>query len=461
MKRFIARVSTSRFVRRLGTVAGFTMLSRATGLVREQALAAVLGAGPISDAFQIALRLPNHFRTIFAEGAFNASFLPSYGEALAKEGQQLALAFAGRVLSVMILIQVALLLLAETFTSELLDILTPDFGRDPAVVALAVTLTRITFPFLTSVVVITILGAVLNAHGKFAAAAGASILFNVFVILALPFANLLPSPAYAPAIGVFVSGIAQFILIWVALWRAGLAFPLQMPRLDADMLLFLKRVGPAIIGSGAAQIAAFTDTILGASLPYGAVSALNYADRLYQLPIGVIGVAMGTVLLPELTRLNASGDEYGAQRSEKRAVVWSLAMTAPFAIIFLFFPETVISIVYERGHFHASDVPRSAATLQAYSLGLIAVVLIRSVVAGFNARGDTRTPMMVAVSVLALNVGLKIALTGVIDVAGLAAATSAGAWANLIALVAIDWHRRRRVLNFERGDEQVTAKAGE
>jgi putative peptidoglycan lipid II flippase len=461
MKRFIARVSTSRFVRRLGTVAGFTMLSRATGAMRDLSIAAVLGAGPLADAFFVALRLPNHFRSIFAEGAFNASFLPTYGEALTKEGKDEALAFAGRVLSVMILIQIGVLLIAEVFTAEFLALIAPGFERDPDVAQLTVTLTRITFPFLSSVVVITVLSAVLNAHGRFAAAAGAPVLFNVFVILALPFASLLPSPAYAPAIGVFLSGIAQFILVWVALYRAGLAFSLLMPRLDADIRLFLARVGPAIIGSGAAQIAVFADTILGASLPYGAMSALNYADRLYQLPIGVIGVAMGTVLLPELTRLNASGDEYGAQRSEKRAVVWSLAMTAPFAIVFLFFPETVISIVYERGHFHASDVPRSAATLQAYSLGLIAVVLIRSVVAGFNARGDTRTPMMVAVSVLALNVGLKIALTGVIDVAGLAAATSAGAWANLIALVAIDWHRRRRVLNFERGDERTAVKAGE
>ncbi len=246
-----------------------------------------------------------------------------------------------------------------------------------------------------------------------------------------------------------LSGVAQMVLVYVALARAGLAFPLLIPRIDADVMLFLKRVGPAIIGSGAAQIAVFADTILAASLPYGALSALNYADRLYQLPIGVIGVAMGTVLLPELTRLNAKGDELGAQRSERRAIVWSLVMTVPFAFAFLLFPAEIIAIVYRRGAFLISDVPRSAATLQAYSLGLVAVVLIRSVVAGFNARGDTRTPMMVALTVLILNVGLKITLTGVIDVAGLAAATSAGAWANLLALMALDWRRRRRMLIFE------------
>jgi putative peptidoglycan lipid II flippase len=429
------------------------MLSRATGAVRDLAIAAVLGAGPLADAFFVALRLPNHFRSIFAEGAFNAAFMPTYGEALTKEGSDQALAFAGRVMSVMILIQIVVLAIAEIWTPQFLELIAPGFERDADVARLTITLTRITFPFLASVVMITVLGAVLNAHGKFAASAGAPVLFNVAVIIALPFAGLLPSPAYAPAIGVLVSGVAQFVLVYVALRRAGLGFALLAPRLDADVMLFLRRVGPAIIGSGAAQIAVFADTILAASLPYGALSALNYADRLYQLPIGVIGVAMGTVLLPELTRLNARGDEFGAQRSERRAIVWSLAMTLPFALVFLAVPAEVITIVYRRGAFLASDVARSADTLRAYSLGLIAVVLVRSVVAGFNARGDTRTPMMVALVVLILNVGLKITLTGTIDVAGLAAATSAGAWANLIALLIIDWRRRRKVLYFERPTE--------
>jgi putative peptidoglycan lipid II flippase len=449
MTHIIARISASRFVRRLGTVAGFTMLSRATGAIRDLAIAAVLGAGPLADAFFVALRLPNHFRSIFAEGAFNAAFMPTYGETLTKEGRDAALAFAGRVMSVMILLQVVVLVVAEIWTPEFLALIAPGFERDPDIARLTITLTRITFPFLGSVVVITVLGAVLNAHGRFAASAAASVIFNVAIIFALPFAGLLPSPAYAPAIGVLLSGVAQIVLVYVALAQAGLAFPLLMPRIDADVMLFLKRVGPAIIGSGAAQIAVFADTILAAALPYGALSALNYADRLYQLPIGVIGVAMGTVLLPELTRLNAQGNEFAAQKSERRAIVWSLAMTLPFALAFMLFPAEIIAIVYRRGAFLISDVPRSADTLQAYSLGLIAVVLIRSVVAGFNARGDTRTPMMVALTVLILNVGLKIMLTGMIDVAGLAAATSAGAWANLIALMAIDWRRRRRLLIFE------------
>jgi len=449
MKHFIARITTSRFVRRLGTVAGFTMLSRATGAIRDLAIAAVLGAGPLADAFFVSLRLPNHFRSIFAEGAFNAAFMPTYGEALTKEGRDAALAFAGRVLSVMILLQVVVLAIAEIWTPQFLALIAPGFERDAEVARLTVTLTRITFPFLASVVMITVLGAVLNAHGRFAASAGAPVLFNVAVILALPFAGLLPSPAYAPAIGVLVSGVAQIGLVYGALRRAGLAFPLLVPRLDADVWLFLKRVGPAIIGSGAAQIAVFADTILAAALPYGALSALNYADRLYQLPIGVIGVAMGTVLLPELTRLNARGDEIGAQKSERRAILWSLAMTLPFALAFLVLPEEIVTLVYRRGAFLSTDVPRSAATLQAYAIGLVAVVLIRSVVAGFNARGDTRTPMMVALIVLVLNVGLKITLTGVIDVAGLAAATSAGAWANLIVLMILDWRRRQRTLIFE------------
>ncbi|MDR3375481.1 MAG: murein biosynthesis integral membrane protein MurJ [Ancalomicrobiaceae bacterium] len=441
---FLTRLVQSRFVRRLGTVAGYTLLSRVTGAVRDLAFAAVIGAGPMADAFFIALRLPNHFRAIFAEGAFNAAFVPTYNETLTREGPKEASAFAGRALSAMIVLQVVLLVLAEIYTDEFLRLTVPGFSRDAHVAALAVGLTRVTFPFLASVTVITVLGAVLNAHGRFAAAAGAPILFNVAVILALPFANLLSAPPYAPAIGVLVSGVAQIILVQVALRRAGLAFPLLMPRLDREVSTFLKRVGPAIIGSGAAQIAAFADTFLVGGLPYGAASALNYADRLYQLPIGVIGVAMGTVLLPELSKLFASGNIEGARAAQRRAIRWSLILTLPFAALFLVFPSEIVSIVYQRGAFHAADVPRAAATLQAYSIGLIAVVLIRSVVAGFNARGDTRTPMLVAIVVLVFNVTLKVMLTGSIDVAGLAAATSAGAWANFIALVVID-HRRRRL----------------
>ncbi|MDR3494461.1 MAG: murein biosynthesis integral membrane protein MurJ [Ancalomicrobiaceae bacterium] len=444
MSSFLSRLQKSRFVRRLGTVAGYTMLSRVTGAVRDLAFAAVIGAGPMADAFFIALRLPNHFRAIFAEGAFNAAFVPTYNETLTREGPKEASAFAGRALSAMIVIQVVLLILAEIYTDQFLKLTVPGFSHDPAVAALAVGLTRVTFPFLASVTVITVLGAVLNAHGRFAAAAGAPILFNVAVILALPFAGFLPSPPYAPAIGVLISGVAQIVLVQAALARAGLAFPLMVPRLDAEVSTFLRRVGPAIIGSGAAQIAAFADTFLVGGLPYGAASALNYADRLYQLPIGVIGVAMGTVLLPELSKLFAAGDVAAARAAQRRAIRWSLVLTLPFAAVFLMVPSEIVSIVYQRGAFHASDVPRSAATLQAYAVGLIAVVLIRTVVAGFNARGDTRTPMLVAIVVLVLNVTLKVMLTGSIDVAGLAAATSAAAWSNLIALLILD-HRRRRL----------------
>ena len=453
MRQLYARLSRNRVVRRLGTVAGFTMLSRATGALRDLAIAAVLGAGPLADAFFVALRLPNHFRSIFAEGAFNAAFVPTYASTLETEGRGPAMVFAGRVLTAMVILQAIVLAVAEVWTAPFLEIVAPGFSRDPAVAALTVTLTRITFPFLASVTIITVLGAVLNAHGRFAASSAAPVIFNLAIVAALPFASLLPSPAMAPALGVVISAVAQIVMIQWALSRAGLTFPFRLPVLDPEVRTFLRRVGPAIIGSGAAQIAVFADTILAAGLPYGALSALNYADRLYQLPIGVIGVAMGTVLLPELTRMVASGDHEGANWAEQRALAWSLAMTFPFAVAFLVFPDEIVALVYQRGAFHLEDVPRSAATLQAYSIGLIAVVLIRSVVAGFNARGDTRTPMLVALVVLTLNVGLKILLTDVIDVAGLAAATSAGAWANLGILALVAWHRRQTELRIERLEE--------
>ncbi len=222
---------------------------------------------------------------------------------------------------------------------------------------------------------------------------------------------------------------------------AGLSLKPARPVLDDEVKTFLKRLGPATIGSGAAQIAMFVDTILASALPFGAVSALYYADRLYQLPIGVIAIAIGTVLLPELSRRFASGDDAGARRAQKRAVFWSVVSTAPFVVAFLAVPDLLVRLAFARGAFDETAALRAGATLQAYGVGLLAIVLLRSVVPGFHARGDTRTPMWVAIFGIAVNVALKFVLSDRFDVAGLAFATSVGAWVNLVTLTVLD--RRR------------------
>lgn len=436
------------FLKRVGTVSGFTMLSRLTGFLRDVVLAWVIGAGPLADAFFIALRIPNHFRALFAEGAFNASFVPTYAGVLETRGRDEALGFAARVLGALVAVQVVILVAAEIWARGLLEFLTPGFAGAGELGDLTVMLTRITFPYLLFVTLVTVWGAVLNAHHRYAAAAGAPVLFNLAIIACVAATLLVPArsphlPPTGAAIGVALAGVAELILLVWAARSAGLVLAPVRPRLDDEVKTFLKRLGPATIGSGAAQIAMFVDTILAAALPIGAVSAMYYADRLYQLPIGVIAIAIGTVLLPELSRRFAAKDEVGARRAQRRAVLWSIALTAPFVVAFLAVPDRLVGIAFARGAFDEAAVARSAATLQAYAVGLMAIVLLRSVVPGFHARGDTRTPMWVAFAGIAVNVALKFWLTGSFDVAGLALATSAGAWVNLLLLVAIDLHRAR------------------
>lgn len=436
------------FLKRVGTVSGFTMLSRLTGFLRDVVLAWVIGAGPLADAFFIALRIPNHFRALFAEGAFNASFVPTYAGTLEKEGEAAALGFAARVLGALLAVQLVILLAAEIWTRGLLELLTPGFAGFGDIGDLTVMLTRITFPYLLFVTLVTVYGAVLNAHHRYAAAAGAPVLFNVAIVACVGLTLLVPgrAPHLAPtaaAIGVALAGVAELVLLVWAMRPAGLGLAPARPRLDPGMTTFLKRLGPATIGSGAAQIAMFVDTILAAALPVGAVSAMYYADRLYQLPIGVIAIAIGTVLLPELSRRFAAKDEAGARRAQRRAVLWSIVLTAPFVLAFLVIPDWLMRLAFARGAFDEAAVARSAATLQAYAIGLLAIVLLRSVVPGFHARGDTRTPMWVAFAGIGVNVALKFALTGPFDVAGLAFATSVGAWVNLLLLVVLDRRRAR------------------
>lgn len=431
------------FLKRLGVVSGLTLVSRATGFLRDVAIANLIGAGALADAFFVALRLPNHFRAIFAEGAFNAAFVPTYAGTLATAGFSEAQAAAGRIVTALMILQLALLAGAEIFTRDLIGLVAPGFDGG-GLADLTVTLTRITFPYLAAVTLVTAIGAVLNAHERFAAVAAAPILFNVGIVAGLFAAPLLPSPAHGAALGVAAAGLAEVVLVVAAARRAGVLPPVRMPAADPAVKTFLVRLGPALIGSGAAQIAMFADTILAAALPTGAVSALYYADRLYQLPVGVIAVALGTVLLPDLSERYARGDVAGARAARRRALIVSFVVTLPFVIAFTVFGETLIRIVFAHGAFKAEAVGRAGDTLQAYGLGLMAVVMLRPVVAGFQARGDTRTPMLVALGVLVVNIGLKVALTGRIDVQGLALATSAAAWINLLVLLWITVRMERK-----------------
>lgn len=429
-------------IRSILSVGAWTLVSRVTGFARDVVMAAVMGAGPIADAFVVAFRLPNHFRAIFGEGAFNTAFVPAYAhfEEAGEAGS--ARRFADRVFTLMLIVQVGLLAAALPAMPWVVRALAPGFSDDPERFALAVSLTRITFPYLLFMTLVTLVSGVLNAHRRFAIAAGAPVLLNLSMLAAFGLAFLFPNAGYAAAWGVSVSGVLQFALVWAASRRAGFAPGLARPRLrDPGMTRFFKVLGPAVIGSAGFQIASFADTIIASFLPTGAVSALYYADRLYQLPFGVIAIAAGTVLLPEMSRRIAAGDVSGAHAAQNRAAGFSLALSAPFMIAFLTLPGLIMTALFQRGAFSAEDAARAASVLAAYGLALPAVVLLRSAVASFYARQDTMTPLVASLTAIAVNVALKVVLTGPYGVTGLALATAIGSWVNLALLYALALRR--------------------
>lgn len=423
-------------IRHLLSVGGFTLLSRITGFLSLAMQSAIMGAGLVSDAFFIAQRLPNSFRSIFGEGAFNAAFVPSYAMELEKEGEEPAEEFAGQVYAILLASQIVLLILVWLFTPQFVELLAPGLHDRPGKFELAVNLTRITFPYLLFITLFTLHMGVLNAHGRFALAAFAPNLMNLSVMAALAVAFLFPNAGAAASWGITISGVLQLgLLMWDA-HRIGVLRAPRKPHWPRVREFFI-RLGPAVIGSASPQIAVFADTILSSMLADGGVSAISYAERLYQLPVGVIGIAAGTVLLPEMARRLAVADVEGAHRAQSRTMSLTVALTAPFFIAFVTLPELIVAGLFLRGKFTVADAYAAGDVLAAYGGGLMALVLIASARASFQSRGDTSTPMKVALVALAINVALKVALFKPLGAVGLATATSVGLWINFGALIAL------------------------
>src|SRR5882724_1149082 len=420
---------------RIFTVGGYTLLSRLTGFARDIMLAAILGAGPVADAFFVALRLPNHFRAIFAEGAFNAAFVPAYAHVHGNGGETSAKLFADRIFTLLFGSQLVLLVVAWLFMPQAISILAPGFTDDAEQRRLAIELTRITFPYLLLITLVTLYGGMLNVMHRFASAAAAPIFLNLSMMATLALAALFPSAGHAAAWGVLVSGLLQYFLLAGDAARSGILPRFAAPRLDEDVRAFFRALGPATLGSMGTQVALFADTIIATFLPAGALSALYYADRLNQLPIGVIGIAIGTVLLPEMSRRLTAEDHAGAAKSQRRAFDFTLLFSIPFVAAFLTVPDVIMRAMFARGAFSKADAVAAGATLAAYAIGLIPFVTIRSAVATFYARHDTATPVKAALTGVAVNVALKVALMGALAQIGLALATAVGAWVNLLLVL--------------------------
>ncbi|HZD26759.1 MAG TPA: murein biosynthesis integral membrane protein MurJ, partial [Alphaproteobacteria bacterium] len=422
-------------IRAFATVGGYTMASRVLGFVRDILIAAVLGAGPVADAFFVAFKLPNFFRRLFAEGAFNAGFVPLYSGLLETDGKEAARRFAEQALAVLLAVLLVFVIGMQLAMPWAMYALAPGFAADPHKFQLAILFTRLTFPYLLFISLVSLLGGVLNSMQRFAAVAAAPILLNVVLILAITLAAPhLPTPGHALAWGVSAAGAVQFVWLMLACRRAGIHLRLPRPRLTPKVKELLRLMLPAALGAGVVQVNLVVDVILASLLPAGSVSYLFYADRLNQLPIGVIGVAVGTALLPLLSRQIAAGEEAGAMHNLNRAVELCLLLTLPAMAAFLVVPEELIGALFQRGEFDAGTTMKTAWALMAFAVGLPAYVLVKVLGPGYFARRDTRTPVVTGVIAMTANVGLSLLLMQVLLHAGLALSTALSAWLNVAML---------------------------
>ncbi len=436
--------------KRLLSVGGFTLLSRITGFLRDVLMAKVLGSGILSDAFVVAFLFPNYFRSIFGEGTVNPAFLPRYAALWARGEKHAAEQFADRVFSWQMLVQVIVLVLAMAFMPEVIRVLSPGFAKNAGQLPLTVSLARITFPYLILTLVAIQLSAMLNAVEKFWAAAAWSNIQNVTMISTLILANWFPNVAYAAAWGVLLSGVLQLFFILWASARDGLTLRVAWPKWTPEIKEFFVALGAVTVGATSVVIAPFVDILLASYLPVGSRTELYYADRINQLPLGVLGIALGTVLLPEMSARLAKGDREGSDRAQNRSAALSLLFTLPFLAAFVAISPTIMRAIFVRGHFTTEAAFLSATALSAYGVGLPAMALVRIFAPTFYARHDTATPARVTVTAVAVNIAVKFVLVWGfgLGIAGLALGTSLGAWVNVGLLVLLA--RKRELLHLSR-----------
>jgi len=425
-------------LRSIATVGSFTMLSRVLGFIRDILIAAVLGTGLIADAFFVAFKFPNLFRRLFAEGAFNSAFVPQFAGLLESDGKSVAQVFAEQALAVLLWSVLIFVVLIQIAMPYVMLGFAPGFIDNQEQFDLAVLLTRITFPYLLFISLASLMAGVLNSLGRFAAAAATPILLNICLIGAVTLlARYTPTPGHALAWGVSLAGMVQFFWLLAHCGRSGIWLRLVRPRLTPDVRKMIRRIVPVAIGAGVYQVSLLIDTIIASLLPAGSISYLFFADRVNQLPLGVVGVAVGTALLPLMSRQLRGGDEAAAMASQNRAIEFSLFLTLPAAVALVLIAEPIISILFERGAFNAVSVKATAGALAIYATGLPAYVLVKALAPGYFAREDTATPVKIAVFALTVNLILNLILMGPFLHLGIAMATSVSAWCNALILAYI------------------------
>ncbi|MCL2474345.1 MAG: murein biosynthesis integral membrane protein MurJ [Alphaproteobacteria bacterium] len=438
------------FARSLFTVSGFTVISRATGFIRDALIAVFLGAGAMADAFFVAQRLPNLFRSLFAEGAFSAAFVPIYTKEREKSGTAAAQLFAGQALMLLLTMLVPFSVAIMLFMPQVMLVLAPGFMNDPEKYDLAVRLSTITFPYLILISVTALQTGILNSAGKFAAGAAAPIAYNLVLIIALICTDVFSlNVGYSLAWAVIAAGVVQSLFLVISCYSASLVIPIVKPEFTAAAKMLFVKIGPGVVGSSAAQINLFISTVLASLLPTGAVSYLFYADRLNQLPLGVIGVAVSTTLLPLLAKHYSLKQHDKILHYNSKAIQFCFIFGLPAAAGLLLLSEPIIQALFQYGKFSSFDTVNTSSALIAYSFGIPAFLLVKVFASCFFAMHDTKTPVKIAVLGMIVNVVCVLVLMGPLQHVGIALAISIAVNVNAVMLFSIMLQRKMPVASKE------------
>lgn len=429
-------------------IGGLTAISRIVGFVRDIAFARFLGAGPAADAFLVALKLPNMFRRLSAEGAMTNAFLPNFARVRKSDGLPAAMALAAEAQILLLLVLFCLVLLAEIFMPQLILLLAPGFDDTPLRLSAAVDLARVTMPYLPMISIVALWGAIANAQGRFGAAAAAPIIANICFILgavAIPFfaADMGVTRAFPVAIGLLAAGLLQLLFLYVTLRRLEVLPNLIIPRLSAAGRRMWRHFLPAALGAGSMQLNLLVDLILASLLPVGAISWLYYADRVAQLPLGIVGIALGTALLPRLSAAEAAGQGDAVKSELESAIAFAAFLVLPAVAALAVIAEPIITGLFAYGAFSTSDAGMAAVALLAYAFGLPGFVLIKILQPAFYAAGKPGRVLQLSLLTVAVNISGSLLLMPRLGHVGLALATSvSGLVTALIMAVLLIYQRR-------------------
>lgn len=427
-----------KLARSLGSVGGLTLASRILALVRDSLQARYVGAGFASDAFTIAFRLPNMFRALFAEGAFSSAFIPMFNRKVAESGELArGLDFAERALSVLFAFLAGMTAILLAAAWPLTWLLSGGFHEaSPDRFAFAVELSRITIPYLMLISLASLLGGILNSLDKFWVNAAAPILLNIAMVVALAVFNGDPfETARAQAIAVPVGGALQLGWLALACRRAGVSLRPRLPRLDPEVRRLMKLIVPAAAGAGASQInLVISSALAGGLLTAGSLSYIYYADRLNQLPLGMIGIGLGTILLPTVSRLLGEGKDAEAMETQNRGIELALFLTLPAMVALIVAAEPIVRGLFQYGHFGPEATRACALALMGFSVGLPSYVLVKVLTPGYYARHDMKTPVRYAIISVGVNIACNLVLIPLIGHTGPPLATAISSTVNVFML---------------------------